>query len=191
MSRWFGSVDMAGASAAASTVINGLERLLDDTEPAQLQPSRSWIKTKGRGWPPPELVPPDSPPNALPDWVDCELGIRIGHDTEPEADITVGVGSAHAVVGCLGGRMLLAQDNGTVDRPWTDEVFALVEHPLRAQYIWERQYDGARCVRWALVNDGVHVSGRTGPQDAGVPCNQEAATPLPKGLPRRTARRHL
>jgi hypothetical protein len=164
MSRWFGSVDMPGATPAAVAVETGLERLFDDTQPALVQPSRSWIKAKGRGWPPPDLVPPDLPPSALPDWADCEVGIRIGHDTDPEADITVGVASAHAVVGCLGGRMLVTPGDGSASRLWTDEVLVLVGHALRAQYVWEHYYRGMQCVGWALVYDGVHVTGTEGRQ---------------------------
>ena len=158
MSRWFGSVDMAGAPPAAVDVVAQLKRLLDQTRPTLLQPDRSWIKARGRGWPPPELDWPDLPPSPVPDWPDCEIGIRLGHATDSEADITVGVGRRHAVVGGIGGRITLPVTTDAGVQDVVDEV----GNALRTQYEWEEHYRGHRLVRWELASVGTQVHGTEG-----------------------------
>ena len=158
VSRWFGSVDMDEAFPAAVAVVAGLERLLEETQPSLVQPARSWIRSRCRGWPPPELVWPDTSPSAEPDWPDCEVGIRLGHATDAEADITVGVGPRGAVVGCLDGWMSVS----LMDRSWIDEVVNLTDNALRAQYVWEEHYRGRKCVRSELAYVGVSVDGTQG-----------------------------
>lgn len=158
MSRWFGSVDMRGAPPAAVEVVVQVGRLLDQTQPTLVQPARSWIKVRGRGWPPPELGPPDWPPSAVPDWPDCDTGIRLGHATDSEVDITIGVGRQHAVVGGMGGRITLSvtSDAGVQD------VVGHVANALRAQYVWENHYRGQRLVRSEVACVGIHVDGTEG-----------------------------
>jgi hypothetical protein len=158
VSLWFGSVDMRGAIPAGVDVVAQLERLLDQTQPTLVQRDRSWIKARGRGWPPPELVPPDLPLNALSDWPECEIGIRLGHATDSEADITVGVGRNHAVVGALGGRITLPVTNDAGVLDVVDEA----GNALRAQYVWEEHYRGQRLLRWELAAVGIHVDGTEG-----------------------------
>ncbi len=176
VSRWFGSVDMSEAPPAAVAVVTRLERLLDDTQPSLLQPSRSWIKSRGRGWPPPELVPPDTPRDAVPDWADSDIGIRIGHDTDSEADITVGVGHQDAVVGCFGGRITLpvTSDSGI------HEVVKLAEDALRAQYVWEAHYRGGKLVQSEVAYVGIHVNGMEGRQVIQSLHTWTAWLPLPR-----------
>lgn len=159
VSQWFGSVDMSGAPPAAASVIAGLERLLEDTQPTLVQPARSWIKARGRGWPPPELVPPPEVPlSALPDRPDCDIGIRIGHATDREADITVGVGPRVAVVGCMEGRITIpvTSDAGI------SEVVGQAANALRAQYVWEDHYRGPRLVRSEVAYVGISIEGTEG-----------------------------
>ncbi len=145
---WFGTIDMADPSPAAVQVVRGLERLLDDTRPRLLQPKRSWIRTNGRGWPPPELLPPpEVPTGALPGFVDSGIGIRIGHETDVEADITVGVAAKHATVARFGGRGHFSPFPGDTAETWIDRVVQEVSLALRTEYVWEREYRGAKCVR--------------------------------------------
>lgn len=145
---WFGTVDMADPSPAAVQVVRGLERLLDDTRPKLLQPQRSWIKTNGRGWPPPELQPPpEVPTGVMPGWVDCALGVRIGHATDVDADITVGIAARHAIVGRFGGRGHFSPFPGDMADTWIDLVVQEVSLGLYTEYVWEREYRGAKCVR--------------------------------------------
>jgi len=151
---------MGGASPAAFAVVRGVERLLDDAHPRLLQPQRSWVRTKGRGWPPSELMPPpEVPPGVLPGWAECEVGIRIGHDTDVEADITVGIGAHHAIVARLGGRSHFSPREGAAAGNWIDEAVEEVSHGLHAEYVWERQFRGSRCVRselgcFGMLDDG-------------------------------------
>jgi hypothetical protein len=158
VSRWFGTVDMSGAPPAAVEVIAALEQLLDQMRPTRLQPACSWIKARGRGWPPPEFVPPDWPGNAVPDWPDCDIGIRLGHDTDPEADITVGVGLHDAVVGCFGGRVTLP----VTSNAGVHKVVGLAGNALRAEYVWEDHYRGHRHVRSDVAYVGTHIDGTEG-----------------------------
>jgi hypothetical protein len=158
VSRWFGSVDIGVAPPAAVDVVAELGRLLDQIRPTLLQPDRSWIKARGRGWPLPELVPPELPPDALPDWQDCEIGIRLGHATDPEADITVGVGRQHAVVGSIGGRITLSVTTDAAVKYAVD----LAGNALRAQYVWEEHYRGQTLVRSEVASVGIQVDGTEG-----------------------------
>jgi hypothetical protein len=159
VSHWFGSVDMGGAPPTAVAVLAGLERLLQNTQPTLVQPARSWIKARGRGWPPPELVPPpEVPPSPVSDWPDCDIGIRIGHVTEPKVDITIGVGPRDAVVGCMGGRITIPVTSDA----WIGEVVSQAANALRARYVWEDHYRGHKLVWSEVAYVGIHIDGTEG-----------------------------
>lgn len=149
---------MSGAPPAAVEVVTGVERLLDQTRPTLLQSERSWVKTRGSGWPPPELIRPELRSHAVPDWSDCDIGIRIGHDTDSELDITIGVGRRHAVVGGTGGRITLP----VTSHAGVQEVVDLVDNALHTQYVWENHFRGQRLVRWEEASVGIDVEGTEG-----------------------------
>lgn len=148
LDRWFSAVDVEDAHTGAPVeeALRQLAEMLDTLAPVRVNRDRSTIRSHGHG------------------WRAHGVSVDLAHDTNPEADLCVGLDAEGAIVAWLDTHKHVFPDDGDDSRPWTTVVADVVAAALRGEYQVERHYRGDRLVKTRIVD--IAVPGN--PRDLGT-----------------------
>ena len=132
--EWFGSVQTDQAPAAGLRVVAELVSMLDRAQPTLLDRQRSAIDAAGHHWP------------------EYDLRIRLLHQEDADAEVTIAVSDQGAVVSWVSTHEHVDPEDGTDERPWTTVVVDLVAAVLRGEYVVETRYKRDRPVQARILD---------------------------------------